>query len=248
MKSVALAHLKGGVGKTTAAVNLAYSAAAAGVKTLLVDLDAQAAATYIMRADGHHAAGAKEIVRAKKSLAESIQGSDFPHLDILPASLSFRKLPQLLDDLKDPKDRLKETVKRVGKSYDLAVIDAPAGLSLESENIAAAADLVLVPLIPTPLAIEGFRTMRRFLGKQKGSGTVRAFFSLVDRRRTLHKRTIEELQARSEVWPVVIPSSSVIERMTLERLPVGAMKRRGDVGEEFERLWELCADYLGIAV
>ena len=248
MKTVALAHLKGGVGKTTAAVNLAYNAASVGVKTLLVDLDAQAAATYIVRADGRRAAGAKQIVRAKKSLADSIQGSDFPHLDILPASLSFRKLPQMLDDVKDPKDRLKEAVKRVGKSYDLAVIDAPAGLSLESETIAVAADLVLVPLIPTPLAVEGFETMVRFLKKQKGSGAVRAFFSLVDGRRTLHKRTIEELQARSEIWPVVVPSSSIIERMTAERLPIGAMKRRGAAGEAFDRLWVRCAEHLRISV
>ncbi len=248
MKTVALAHLKGGVGKTTAAVNLAYSAASMGVKTLLVDLDAQAAATYILRAEGNHAASAKEIVRAKKSLADAIQGSDFPHLDILPASLSFRKLPQMLDDLEDSRDRLKETVKKVGKSYDLAVVDAPAGLSLESESIAVAADLILVPLVPTPLAVEGFSTMQRFLGKHKGSGTVRAFLSLVDRRRTLHKRTIEELRPRSEVWPIVIPYSSIVERMSSERLPIGAMKRRGEIGGEFDRLWDLCAEHLGITV
>ena len=84
----AVANQKGGVGKTTTAVNLAYRSAADGWPTLLWDLDPQAAATYVMRREPFVDGGSKALVRGDSELAELVTPTDYPGLDLLPADFS----------------------------------------------------------------------------------------------------------------------------------------------------------------
>ena len=127
MKKIAIAHLKGGVGKTSAAVNIAHLASLTGLRTLLVDLDAQGAAGYIFRIDTGDGAKAKAVARNRKGVSDHIFASDFPNLDLLPGSFSLRKLPQLLADEKDGVGRLGEMLKRVGKGTTLSWSTLPPG-------------------------------------------------------------------------------------------------------------------------
>ncbi len=242
MKTLSVGHLKGGVGKTTTAVNMAYLASQAGYNTLLVDLDAQAAATYLLRLDSGIGAGGKRIAKAKKSLRDEIFASDHIGLDVLPASLSFRKLPVLLADAGH--GQLRSMLKRVGKGYDLLVVDAPAGLSFESEEIADASDLVLVPVIPSSLGVSTFQTYRDFVVKHTGRPIVRAFFSMADMRRAVHRRFVEELAGTPELWPVVIPNSASVERMAGDRAPLALVKRPGKALAPTSELWNLCKETL----
>lgn len=245
MKVLSVAHLKGGVGKTTTAVNLAYLAADAGYSVLLVDMDAQAAASYLFRLDDRFGVKAKKVVDAKKSLVEEILASDHLGLDILPASLSLRKLPVLLAD--GDKERMATMLKKVGKRYDLVVVDAPAGLTLESEEILRASDLVLVPLIPSPLAITSYEKLREFSRSHGKKVPVRAFLSMVDRRRTLHKEMCTTLLNDSRrVWPVEVPYSSAVERMSAERLPLPLIPRPGRALAAFRLLWDRSREELGL--
>jgi chromosome partitioning protein len=101
MRKIAVAHLKGGVGKTSAAVNIAHLSSLAGFRTLLIDLDAQGAAGYIFRVDTEAGARAKAVARNRKSVIDHVFASDLPNLDLLPGSFSLRKLPQMLADEKD---------------------------------------------------------------------------------------------------------------------------------------------------
>lgn len=245
MNVLSIAHLKGGVGKTTAAVNLAYLAATSGYSVLLVDMDAQAAASYLFRLDDRFGVKARKVAGAKKSLVEEILASDHLGLDILPASLSLRKLPVLLAD--GDKERMATVFKKVGKRYDLVVVDAPAGLTLESEEILRASDLVLVPLIPSPLAISSYEKLRDFSRSHSKKVAVRAFLSMVDRRRTLHKEMCGTLIADSkQVWPIEIPYSSAVERMSSERLPLSLVKRPGRALEAYQALWVRSRAELGL--
>jgi len=245
MNVLSIAHLKGGVGKTTAAVNLAYLAATSGYSVLLVDMDAQAAASYLLRLDDRFGVKAKKVAGAKKSLVEEILASDHLGLDILPASLSLRKLPVLLAD--GDKERMATVFKKVGKRYDLVVVDAPAGLTLESEEILRGSDLVLVPLIPSPLAIASYEKLRDFSRSHNKKVAVRAFLSMVDRRRTLHKEMCETLMNDSRrVWPVEIPYSSAVERMSSERLPLPLVQRPGRALEAYRTLWARSREQLGL--
>ncbi len=245
MKRIAVAHLKGGVGKTTTAVNLAHLASRQGYRTLLVDLDAQGAASYILRVDGEAAAKAKDVIRAKKDILEHIYATDYPELDILPGSLSLRKLPQLLAKEKDGGDGLDTMFKRIGKGYDLMIADAPAGLNLESEAILRSVDLVVVPVVPSPLATATFETLRRFV---KGMDVeVVGFYSMVDRRRKLHRETVEAKDGIRDVLPISVPNASAVERMTSERMPLAAVSRAGNAMGGYLRLWEELVARLGLS-
>ncbi len=240
MKVVSVAHLKGGVGKTSAAVNIAYLAAHDGQRTLIVDMDAQAAATSIFGLDA--GAGGKRVAAAKKSLREEIQSTGFTRLDLLPASLSFRKLPVLLAE--KGRGQLKRLFQRVGKGYDLLVVDAPAGLSFESEEIIRASDLILVPVVPSALGLSSFYAFEEFAKSRSKKGRLFAFPSMVDARRVAHREQSEALQQQKNVWDVSIPYAAVVERMATERLPLPLVKRPGKAGVAVQELWTCVANEL----
>ncbi|NBC29595.1 MAG: AAA family ATPase [Spirochaetes bacterium] len=250
MKKIAIAHLKGGVGKTSAAVNIAHLASAAGLRTLLVDLDAQGAAGYIFRVNAEDGAKAKAVARNRKGVVDHIFASDFPSLDLLPGSFSLRKLPHMIADEKDGAEQLGGMLKRAGKGYDLVVVDAPAGLHKESEAILQAMHLVLVPILPSPLSVESYRKMQAFLEKRRGIAKrpiLRGFFSMVDRRRKLHREVLESVTADyPDVWPVEIPYASIVEQMTSRRLPLAALPRAGKAMAAYRSLWDHTARAVGL--
>ena len=106
MSTLALYSNKGGVGKTTTAVNLSYLAARTGSKTLICDLDPQGSATYYFRVRPKLKSGAKAFIKGGKNVYKSVKGTDYENLDLLPADFSLRNLDLTFDKLKRSKMRL----------------------------------------------------------------------------------------------------------------------------------------------
>lgn len=152
MKTVAVYSVKGGVGKTSAAVNLAYSASRSH-RTLLWDLDPQGGATYLLRAKPKKKVDAHDLVRGKADLADVIRATADPRLDVIPAHDSYRAIDLELDATKNPERRLAKMITSQSSSYDVGILDCPPGMSLLSESILTAADVLVVPLPPSPLAM-----------------------------------------------------------------------------------------------
>ena len=148
MKIVAVTNIKGGVGKTTTAVNLAFLSAAGGNKTLLWDLDPQGAATYILQCEANERASAKKLVAGKLELPELLVASGYEHLDVLPSDFSYRKFDVHLNNRKRPVERLLKMSRSLRGEYAALFLDCPPGISLLSENVLRAADAVVVPLLP----------------------------------------------------------------------------------------------------
>lgn len=250
MKVVALYSIKGGVGKTAAAVNLAHAAAEEGTRTLLLDLDAQGAASFYFRVRPRRRSTADRLLEDRDRVQRAIRATDYEHLDILPAHESFRRLELALDAVKKSRSRLARMLKPQRREYDLVVIDCPPTLTLVSEAVFRAADLVLVPVVPTTLSERTLDMLRRDF-KQQGlpRERLRAFFSLVDRRKRLHREMVEELPRRGKVafCRSPIPVSSDIERMGISREPVTRFASQSAGALAILELWWEVRRALGLA-
>jgi chromosome partitioning protein len=239
MKILACYNIKGGVGKTTAAVNLSYLAARDGRRVLLWDLDPQGAATFLFRVRPRVKGGGKALIRGTRAIEDAIKGTDFDGLDLLPADFTYRNLDLLLDAAKKPSRRLATLLEPLGADYDVVFLDCPPGISLLSENVLRAADMLLIPLIPTTLSVRTLDQLTDFIANLNSHRpTVLAFFSMIDQRKRLHREIAEQLpKERSEVTAAAIPALSMIEQMSLRRAPVTAFSPRSRGTLSYAELW-----------
>lgn len=245
-KVVAVYNIKGGVGKTSTSVNLSWLAAEAGSRTLLWDLDPQGAATYLMRIKPKVKGGARKLVAGKTTAASQLKGTDHERLDLLPADFSYRHMDLELEATKRPTKGLARIVGPIARRYDLVFMDCPPSISLASESVFGAADVVLVPLIPAPLSLRTFVQLQEFLASEVAKPPrILAFFSMVDGRKRLHREVIEELSATHDgVLSSTIPSATDIERMSLTRRAIVQTAPRSRAGQAYEALWTELRDRL----
>ena len=239
---VALYNIKGGVGKTSAAVNLAWTAAERGARVLLWDLDPQGAASYLLRIKPKVRGGGAKLVRGKSDPAALLKGSDHERLDLLPADFSYRNMDLVLDATKRPTQGLQRVIGPLAVDYDYVFLDCPPAISLASENVFAAADILLVPLIPTPLSTRTFHQLRRFVADEvpKPRPRILAFFSMADGRKSLHREIMRALAASGDgaVLDALIPAATDVERMALERRALAGFAPRSLAARSYGALWD----------
>ena len=241
-------HLKGGVGKTAAAVNLAYSAARRGWRVLLWDLDPQAAATFYFRVEAGFKGGAKKLVSGKRELKDFIKATNYAGLDLMPADFSYRNLDLFLARRKKSDDRLRHLLEPVREDYDLLLLDCAPGISLVSENVFRAADALLMPLIPTFLSTRAYERLQRYFAKRSEiTADLLPFFSMVDRRRNLHKEVMESFaRAHPELLRAYIGYASMVELMGRFRAPLQTYAGSSEPARAFDSLWLEIESRLGL--
>ena len=238
MNTLATYNIKGGVGKTTAAVNLAYLAAGDGRRTLLWDLDPQGAASYLLRIRPRVKGGGKALIRGKASLDQAVKPTEFDGLDLVPADFTYRNLDLVLGETKKPTQRITRLLGPMADNYDLAVLDCPPGISLVSENVVHAADILLIPLIPTTLSVRTLEQLTEFVGELDHPPTLIPFFTMVDGRKRLHREVIDDLRAhRDDLATTVVPALSLVEQMAVHRAPLPVFAPRSRVTRSYEDLW-----------
>ena len=239
MPTLAVYHTKGGVGKTATAVNLAYLAAQSGAHTLLCDLDPQSAATFYFRVKPKLTSGIKTFIKGGKYIERNVKGTDYDHLDLLPAALSHRHLVLALAQAKRSKQRLQEVLEPLKGEYTYVILDCPPTLTLVAENILVAADYVLVPVVPSTLSMRAYQQLRAFCAKKNyDQRKILTFFSMVEKRKKLHRDIMDGmLKQYSELLHSTIPYVSEVEKMGLVRAPVPASAPHSLAAQAYQHLW-----------
>jgi chromosome partitioning protein len=240
MKVLASYSIKGGVGKTTAAVNVAALAAKEGRRVLLWDLDPQGGTTYLLRVRAKVKGGGRSLVHQPLNFVDAVKASDFDNLDLLPSDFSYRHLDLVLDGQRKPTRMIGQLLAGLSSDYDVVILDCPPSASLVTENVVRAADLLLVPLLPTPLSVRTMDQLDSVLTTAKGNPpAVLAFLSMVDRRRRLHRRLVDELPRElPDLVDVVIPVASAVEQMSVRRAPLVTWSPANPVSRAFAQLWQ----------
>ena len=237
MRIYATYNIKGGVGKTTTAVNLAYLSAADGCRTLLWDLDPQGAASFLFRIKPRVQGGGKALIRGTKALDDAIKGTDFDDLDLIPADFTYRNMDLILGG-KDKKTtrQIAQLLRPLAAEYDHVFLDCPPSISLVSESVFEAADALLIPLLPAALSA---RTLNHIDDVARDGSAKLPFFSMVDSRKRMHRDLMESFAAqRPEMLRTVVPLAADVERMGQARAPLEEFAPRGAAASAFRELWK----------
>lgn len=239
MRIIAFYSPKGGVGKTAAAVNVGYLASQANCKTLLWDLDPQGASSfYLAGAERLEGRKLSKMMEGKSPIAKFIHEDVYPDLDFIPAHSSFRNFDIKLEQ-ETGENTLKDILAPLSEDTSLVILDCPPTLSRLTEQVLGIADKVYVPIVPTWLSLNSWSQLQEFVKDKKlKPGKLRPFFSMVDRRKALHKELVgrgsELLKNRLEL---AVPYASVVERMGEEGLPLELIAPKTPAAEAYRRMW-----------
>ncbi len=238
MITVALYNLKGGVGKTASCVNFAYLAAKSGYKTLLWDIDPQGSTTFYYKLKPKDAQGIKKLISKDANLDSAILATEYENLEIIAADNSSKSFDIMLEEMKGQKNRLKGILKQLENEYDFVFIDCPPGFSVLSENIFNAADIVLMPIIPTTLSIRTYNMVKDyFKEKALDSAKLMCFFTMVDLRKNMHNEIMEQLYKDKKFFQNYIPYLSEVEKMGIHRKPIEEYARSSYAAKCYHELW-----------
>jgi len=239
LRIISVYNIKGGVGKTTTAVNLAYLASSEGARTVLWDLDPQGASTYTLRREPNVDGGAREIVDGQKPLWQLTTETDYRNFDLIPSDFSYRHMDTMIDEYKEATKHLLRLMRPLREQYDYLIIDCPPGMTLVSENIVRASDAIVTPVMPSPFSIQMLDTLVHFIDDNHWSDvSILPFFSMVDRRKQLHREIVDTLPRKHpQILDTIVPYASAVERMGLERSPVAQFATSSPAAWAYRNLW-----------
>ncbi|GAB0057054.1 Chromosome partitioning protein ParA [Candidatus Magnetaquicoccaceae bacterium FCR-1] len=239
MKIYSLYNIKGGVGKTTTAVNLAYLSASEGARTLIWDLDPQGSTSFYLCVKPSVKGGAKEILGGHPDVKSSLRMTGFPNLDLLPADLSYRHMEAQIDQRSKPLTAFHKLMKSLESHYDHVFIDCPPGMGILAENVFHISNLLVVPLIPTPLSLRAYNSLVQFLVKRRANRLhVLPFFNMINEHKPIHRVVTRNVFGKHPIFlQSIIPESNIIEAMGVKRSPVFSYARDSQEANAYRSLW-----------
>jgi cellulose biosynthesis protein BcsQ len=236
MRAVAVFQLKGGVGKTTSAVNLAALAAADGIPTLLWDLDPQGGATWVLGEQSQ--SKQNKFWVGEQPLGPLIQETRWPHLHLIAADLSLRKFQQSLAGKAAARAAMSDALSLLSEQFGLVLIDCPPALTPQMEGVLRAVDRLLVPVQPSGLSLHAYQQLRQQLDWVKNKQWL-PFVTMLDKRKQAQVRWARE-QAPDcrELLPTFITYSASAEKMLELRQPIVTALPQVPLSRSYRALWQ----------
>jgi chromosome partitioning protein len=228
LRTFALVNQKGGVGKTTTAINLGTALAAMGRTALIIDLDPQGnASTGLGIERGQRARGTYELILGGLALEDAVVATAIPRLSVVPASVDLAGAEIELVNSERREHRLTEALTGVKAKFDYVLIDCPPSLNLLTLNALVAVDALLVPLQTEFYALEGLsnlvqtveRVKRAFNPRLEMAGIILTMF---DRRNSLSEAVSQDVRAHfaDRVFETMIPRNVRVSEAPSHGLPV----------------------------
>ena len=232
-KIIAIANQKGGVGKTTTAVNLSACLAQAGKKTLIIDIDPQGNATSGLGANKQVPKSVYDVIINNEDIDETLQATDLPNLEVCPSNINLAGAEVELVSVISREHRLKEAIDKIRDDYDYIILDCPPSLGLITLNAFTAADSVLVPIQCEYYALEGLGQLmstvdlvQKHLNKDlEIEGVV---LTMYDPRTNLSMQVVQEVKRyfNTKVYTTIIPRNVRLSEAPSHGLPISLYDKR----------------------